>query len=68
MALSYALSPRGVCRLRSTFYKAELSGVLKDRDRPVLDRDELERPIRATVVLRGRESEGLPPVQKRLLL
>lgn len=28
MALSYALSPRGACHLRSTFYKAELSGAL----------------------------------------
>jgi len=32
MALSYALSPRGACHLRSTFYKAELSGILKNLD------------------------------------
>jgi aldehyde:ferredoxin oxidoreductase len=32
MALSYALSPRGACHLRTTFYKAELSGVLKGLD------------------------------------
>jgi aldehyde:ferredoxin oxidoreductase len=30
MALSYALSPRGACHLRATFYKAELGGLLKD--------------------------------------
>jgi aldehyde:ferredoxin oxidoreductase len=29
MALSYALSPRGACHLRTTFYKAELSGAIK---------------------------------------
>jgi aldehyde:ferredoxin oxidoreductase len=28
MALSYAVSPRGACHLRSTLYKAELSGSL----------------------------------------
>jgi aldehyde:ferredoxin oxidoreductase len=32
MALAYALSPRGACHLRATFYKAELSGLLKDLD------------------------------------
>jgi aldehyde:ferredoxin oxidoreductase len=30
MALSYALSPRGACHLRATFYKPELGGLLKD--------------------------------------
>ncbi|MBC7342937.1 MAG: aldehyde ferredoxin oxidoreductase family protein [Clostridia bacterium] len=28
MALSYAVSPRGACHLRSTFYKLELSGMV----------------------------------------
>lgn len=28
MALGYATSPRGACHLRSTFYKAELSGMI----------------------------------------
>jgi aldehyde:ferredoxin oxidoreductase len=32
MALSYALSPRGACHLRATFYKPELGGLLKDLD------------------------------------
>lgn len=32
MALSYALNPRGACHLRSTFYKAELSGALAGLD------------------------------------
>jgi aldehyde:ferredoxin oxidoreductase len=32
MALAYALSPRGACHLRATFYKAELGGLLKDLD------------------------------------
>jgi aldehyde:ferredoxin oxidoreductase len=32
MALANALSPRGACHLRATFYKAELSGLLKDLD------------------------------------
>ena len=32
MALSYALSPRGACHLRTTFYKAELAGLVKDLD------------------------------------
>ena len=32
MALSYALSPRGACHLRATFYKPELGGMLKDLD------------------------------------
>ncbi|OHD81806.1 MAG: hypothetical protein A3J97_00035 [Spirochaetes bacterium RIFOXYC1_FULL_54_7] len=32
MALSYALSPRGACHLRSTFYKAELTGALNGLD------------------------------------
>lgn len=29
MGLAYAVSPRGACHLRSTFYKAELSGMIK---------------------------------------
>lgn len=32
MALSYALSVRGACHLRATFYKPELGGLLKDMD------------------------------------
>ncbi|CCK78300.1 aldehyde ferredoxin oxidoreductase family protein [Desulfobacula toluolica] len=28
MALAYSVSPRGACHLRSTFYKAELSGMI----------------------------------------
>jgi aldehyde:ferredoxin oxidoreductase len=32
MALSYALSPRGACHLRATFYKPELSGMLEGLD------------------------------------
>ena len=32
MALSYALSPRGACHLRATFYKPELTGLLKGLD------------------------------------
>jgi aldehyde:ferredoxin oxidoreductase len=32
MALSYALSVRGACHLRTTFYKPELGGMLKDMD------------------------------------
>jgi aldehyde:ferredoxin oxidoreductase len=32
MALSYALSVRGACHLRATFYKAELSGLLNGLD------------------------------------
>lgn len=32
MALSYALSPRGACHLRATFYKPDLGGMLKDLD------------------------------------
>jgi aldehyde:ferredoxin oxidoreductase len=39
MALSYAVSPRGACHLRTTFYKAELSGLSPiDRydDKPAL--------------------------------
>ncbi len=32
MALSYAVSVRGACHLRATFYKAELGGLLKDLD------------------------------------
>lgn len=28
MGLAYAISPRGACHLRSTFYKAELSGMI----------------------------------------
>ncbi len=32
MALSYAVSPRGACHLRATFYKPELGGLLKDLD------------------------------------
>ncbi len=32
MALSYALSPRGACHLRATFYKPELGGLLEDLD------------------------------------
>lgn len=32
MALSYALSVRGACHLRATFYKPELGGLLKDLD------------------------------------
>ena len=31
MGLAYAISPRGACHLRSTFYKAELSGMI-DKD------------------------------------
>jgi aldehyde:ferredoxin oxidoreductase len=34
MGLSYATSPRGACHLRSTFYKAELSGQM-DKDQIV---------------------------------
>ena len=32
MALSYALSVRGACHLRATYYKAELAGVLTGLD------------------------------------
>lgn len=32
MALSYALSPRGACHLRATFYKPELGGLLEGMD------------------------------------
>jgi aldehyde:ferredoxin oxidoreductase len=32
MALSYALSPRGACHLRATFYKPELGGLLDNLD------------------------------------
>jgi aldehyde:ferredoxin oxidoreductase len=32
MALSYALSPRGACHLRTTFYKPELGGLLDGLD------------------------------------
>jgi aldehyde:ferredoxin oxidoreductase len=32
MALSYALSPRGACHLRATFYKPELGGLLEGLD------------------------------------
>jgi aldehyde:ferredoxin oxidoreductase len=32
MALSYALSPRGACHLRATFYKPDLGGLLKGLD------------------------------------
>jgi aldehyde:ferredoxin oxidoreductase len=32
MAFSYAVNVRGACHLRATFYKAELSGMLKDLD------------------------------------
>jgi aldehyde:ferredoxin oxidoreductase len=32
MALSYALSPRGACHLRATFYKPELGGLLNGLD------------------------------------
>ena len=32
MAFSYAVNVRGACHLRATFYKAELSGILKDLD------------------------------------
>jgi aldehyde:ferredoxin oxidoreductase len=32
MALSYAVSPRGACHLRATFYKPELSGLLEGLD------------------------------------
>ena len=32
MALSYALNPRGACHLRTTLYKAELAGYLRDKD------------------------------------
>ena len=32
MALSYALSPRGACHLRATFYKPELGGLLDGMD------------------------------------
>ncbi len=28
MALSYGISPRGACHLRTTFYKAEISGII----------------------------------------
>ncbi|MBW2016088.1 MAG: aldehyde ferredoxin oxidoreductase family protein [Deltaproteobacteria bacterium] len=32
MALAYATSPRGACHLRTTFYKAEVSGLLDGKD------------------------------------
>ena len=32
MALSYAVSPRGACHLRATFYKPELGGLLEGMD------------------------------------
>ncbi len=32
MGLAYAVCPRGACHLRSTFYKAELSGMLENLD------------------------------------
>lgn len=32
MALSYAVSVRGACHLRATFYKAELAGLLDGLD------------------------------------
>jgi aldehyde:ferredoxin oxidoreductase len=32
MALSYAVSPRGACHLRATFYKPELGGLLDGLD------------------------------------
>ncbi len=39
MALSYALSPRGACHLRATFYKPELGGMLEGPGRRRLRRD-----------------------------
>jgi aldehyde:ferredoxin oxidoreductase len=41
MGLSYAVSPRGACHLRSTFYKAEFSGQI--------DKDQIEGKARLVV-------------------
>jgi aldehyde:ferredoxin oxidoreductase len=41
MGLSYAVSPRGACHLRSTFYKAEFSGQI--------DKDQVEGKARLVV-------------------
>jgi aldehyde:ferredoxin oxidoreductase len=41
MGLSYAVSPRGACHLRSTFYKAEFGGLI--------DKDQIEGKARLVV-------------------